>query len=259
MKKRQKIRKTIVFVMFLLFPVVMNYLSPYVIIDGAMAGVVSGSMLLFGALFLSGLLFHGRWWCAWVCPAAGMQEACTLFVDKKPKGGWRDYVKYVIWVVWIGLIAVFFISAGGILGLDPLRLTDHGISVSGPMNYIIYYFVMGLVLVFNLIGGQRAFCRYLCWMAPFLVIGRKISNLLHLPGPRLTADPGKCTSCNQCETACTMGLRVQAMVAAGRMEHSECIQCLACVDTCPSGAVTFRYGLPGKAKEKTPGNTRRAG
>ena len=254
MKKRQKVRRVIVFIMFLLFPVVLNYLSPYVIIDGAMEGMVSGSMLLFGALFI-GSLFLGRWWCAWLCPGAGIQESCTLFVTKKPKGGWRDYVKYVVWVVWIGLIAMFFISAGGILGLDPLRLINHGVSVSGPMNYIIYYGVLTLILVMSLIGGQHAFCRYLCWMAPFMVIGRKLSNLLHLPGPRLTADPGKCTSCKRCETACTMGLPVQAMVKEERMEHSECIQCLACVDICPTSAVTSRYGLPGKPKGRTAGDT----
>ena len=250
MKKRQKVRRAIVFIMFLLFPIVLNYLSPYVIIDGAMEGLVSGSMLLFG-LLLVGSLFLGRWWCAYLCPAAGMQEACTVFVSKKPKGGWRDYVKYVVWVVWIGLIAMFFISAGGILGLDPLRLTDHGISVSGPMQYIIYYGVLAIVLVFNLAGGQRAFCRYLCWMAPFMVIGRKIGNLLRLPGPRLTADPEKCTNCLQCEKACSMGLPVQSMVAQGPMEHSECIQCLACVDACPTGAVSFRYGLPKKSKKQS--------
>ena len=250
MKKRQKVRRTIVFIMFLLFPIVLNYLSPYVIIDGAMEGLVSGSMILFGLLLLSSL-FLGRWWCSWMCPGAGMQESCTLFVPKKPRGGWRDYVKYAVWAVWIGLIAVFFISAGGILGLDPLRLTDHGVSVSGPMNYIVYYGVLVLILVTSLVGGQRAFCRYLCWMAPFMVIGRKLSNLLRLPGPRLTADPGKCTGCLRCEKACTMGLPVRSMVKAGRMEHSECIQCLACVDTCPTNTVAFRYGPSRRARRQS--------
>jgi ferredoxin-type protein NapH len=250
MKKRQKVRRAIAFVMFLLFPILLNYLSPYVIIDGAMAGVVSGSMLLFGLLFV-GSLFLGRWWCAYLCPGAGMQESCTLFIEKKPKGGWRDIVKYVIWVIWIGLIAMFFISAGGILGLDPLRFTDHGVSVSGPMNYIIYYGVLSLVFLFSLIGGQHAFCRYLCWMAPFMVIGRKLSVALHLPGPRLQADPDKCISCMRCEKACSMGLKVSSMVKEDRMENSECIHCLACVDVCPSKAVSFRYGVRRKKKEAT--------
>lgn len=119
-----------------------------------------------------------------------------------------------------------------------------------PGNYIIYYFVLGLVLVFNLAGGQRSFCRYLCWMAPFVVIGRRIGDWLHLPGPRLQAAPDQCTGCRKCENACSMGLSVNSMVKAGNMEHTECIQCLACVDVCPSRAVTFRYGVKGTPKNQ---------
>ena len=37
---------------FLLFPIIMNYFSPYVIIDGASQGVVNGSFIVFGAMFL---------------------------------------------------------------------------------------------------------------------------------------------------------------------------------------------------------------
>lgn len=40
---------------FLLFPVVINYLSPYIIIDGAAAGIVNGSFLVFIGLFVSSL------------------------------------------------------------------------------------------------------------------------------------------------------------------------------------------------------------
>ena len=258
MKKRQKIRRAVIFVMFLLFPVLLYYLSPYVIIDGAMAGMVSGSMILFAAMLLSAL-FLGRWWCAWVCPAGGMQESCAAFAEKRPKGGWRDAVKYVIWALWLGVIAMFFISAGGILGLDPFRLTEHGISVTGPAGYIMYYFVLGIILVFALAGGRRAFCRYLCWMAPFMVIGRKIGNLLRLPGPRLVSDPDKCTDCLRCEGACTMGLGVHAMVKEETMEHSECIQCLACVDACPAQAVTYRYGLAGTQRGQSARDRRKAG
>ncbi|MBN1877620.1 MAG: hypothetical protein JXA33_25580 [Anaerolineae bacterium] len=32
----------------LLFPVIMNYLWPYVIIDGASQGIVNGSLIVFG-------------------------------------------------------------------------------------------------------------------------------------------------------------------------------------------------------------------
>jgi hypothetical protein len=44
---RQRTHKAILLVMFLLFPITMNYLSPYVIIDGASQGIINGSLAMF--------------------------------------------------------------------------------------------------------------------------------------------------------------------------------------------------------------------
>ena len=49
--KRQRIRKGMVILAFLSFPVTMNFLSPYVIVDGAMNGMVNGSLVMFGLMF----------------------------------------------------------------------------------------------------------------------------------------------------------------------------------------------------------------
>jgi len=48
---------------------------------GASEGIISGSFIVFGALFLSAL-FLGRGFCAWFCPLAGIQEASFLARDK---------------------------------------------------------------------------------------------------------------------------------------------------------------------------------
>jgi ferredoxin len=50
---RQRARKALVILAFLSFPITMNYLSPYVIIDGAMNGIVNGSLVMFGLMFVS--------------------------------------------------------------------------------------------------------------------------------------------------------------------------------------------------------------
>ena len=54
---RQRARKALLLLSFLAFPITMNYLSPYVIIDGASQGIVNGSLAAFGLMFLSALLF----------------------------------------------------------------------------------------------------------------------------------------------------------------------------------------------------------
>ena len=80
---RQKIRKALIIFSFLLFPITINYFSPYVIIDGASRGVVNGSFISFSLMFLSAL-FVGRLWCGWGCPAGGVRY---LLHRGRPAGG----------------------------------------------------------------------------------------------------------------------------------------------------------------------------
>ena len=115
--RRQSIRRAVILVSILLFPITMNYLSPYVIIDGASQGIINGSFVVFVLLFLSSL-FLGRLWCAWVCPAAGLQEICFTVSDKPARGGRLDWIKWGIWIIWIAIIALVSISAGGYRGIN---------------------------------------------------------------------------------------------------------------------------------------------
>ncbi|MCK4489299.1 MAG: hypothetical protein KAU23_03515 [Anaerolineales bacterium] len=56
---RQRIRKGLVILTFLSFTVTLNFLSPYVIIDGTMKGIVNRRLIMFGLIYLSSL-FLGR-------------------------------------------------------------------------------------------------------------------------------------------------------------------------------------------------------
>lgn len=242
---RQRIRSGLILFTFLLFPVVMNFLSPYVIIDGAFQGIITGSFSLFGALFVSSL-FIGRLWCSWICPAAGLQEACFLVNDRQVKGKRLNWIKWVIWFLWLAVIVLGFITAGGVKGIDVLHLTETGISVDAPEKYIIYYFVLGIVFLLSIFIGRRTFCHAGCWMAPFMITGRKIRNGLNLPALRLTAETEKCVNCQKCSQVCTMSLDVNAMVQSGIMENAECILCGKCVDTCPEHVIHYAF-KPGKS------------
>ena len=57
--RRQRIRKALIIFSFLLFPITINYFSPYVIVDGASQGIVNGSFISFTLMFLSAL-FRGE-------------------------------------------------------------------------------------------------------------------------------------------------------------------------------------------------------
>jgi ferredoxin-type protein NapH len=241
---RQRIRRALILISFLLFPITLNYFSPYLIIDGASQGVVNGSFVVFGLLFLSSLVL-GRGWCGWVCPAGGLGEACFMIQDRPARTGRADWVKWFIWVPWIILIVVTAVMAGGYRQVNLLLKTETGITMNGEtQGYIIYFFIVGLFFALSLVAGRRAVCHYVCWMAPFMIIGRWLRNRVRWPSLALRVEKDKCTSCKLCTRNCPMSLDVMGMVLAGKPEHPECILCGMCVDTCPKNVIhyTFRGG-----------------
>jgi ferredoxin-type protein NapH len=240
--KRQEIRKALILISFFLFPITIFYMSPVLIIEGAAKGIVTGSFILFGLLLVSGLVV-GRAFCGWICPGAGLQEACFPVHKRRARTGKADWIKYFLWVPWIAVIASSAIMAGGFHTIDPLFMTrrHYGISVGEPFAYLIYYFFVALIVVLAFTAGKRAFCHYACWMAPFMVIGRKIRNVLKWPSLGLRADPESCRACGSCDTICPMSLEVQNMVKKGDMENSECILCGSCADHCPSQSIRYSF------------------
>lgn len=237
--KRQRTRKTLLFISMLLFPITLNYLSPYLVIQGGFEGVLSGSALLFAGLFLSSLFF-GRAYCGWVCPVGGLQDAAAT-VNGKPVGRRLRWIKYFIWVPWLGAIAAGFVMAGGIRLIDPIYCTDYGISISQMNGVVIYFMVVAAIVTLSLTLGKRAFCHCGCWMAPFMVLGSLLKEKLRIPGLRLTADAQKCTGCKVCEKQCPMSLPVRDMVKSGKTFHTECILCGGCADRCTQGALHLGY------------------
>ena len=119
-KTRQRVRFFILMIFFLLFPVTLNYYSPVLSVFGPSQGIINGSLIVFAGLFLTSMFF-GRFWCGWLCPAGGLQEACTIIQPKRFKGGWRNLVKYGVWAFWLSMVIIMFISAGGIMGVVSLQ------------------------------------------------------------------------------------------------------------------------------------------
>ena len=147
--RRQRIRRGVILTTFILFPIIMNYFSPYVIIDGASQGIINGSFIVFGLMFLAAL-FLGRAWCGWVCPAGGLQEAATGINNGPFKTGKRDWIKWGIWLPWIGIIAAVAISAGGradaVHHLPARRWRFSAVGrVDGPPRQLPYHLLDGAV------------------------------------------------------------------------------------------------------------------
>lgn len=242
MNTRQNVRKGLILFSFFIFPAVFYYLSPVLILEASAEGVVNGSFIVFMGLFISALVL-GRGYCGWVCPAAGCQEAMFLARNKKVTMG--DLIKWMIWVPWVGAIAVLAFRSGGYREVDLFYRTTHGLSIGDVRSFVAYLIVLLLLIVLpGFLVGRRSFCHHLCWMAPFMIIGRALRNLIKWPSLRLAAESAKCLHCHKCTEHCPMSLPVEAMVEKKRVEHKECILCGTCADGCQEKAISlvFRSG-----------------
>jgi ferredoxin-type protein NapH len=199
------------------------------------------------ALLFVSSLFLGKLWCGWACPAGALQEFGAPINNRPAPGGTFDRVKWAIWVPWIGVIVVMVVRAGGYHAVDPFYHFETGVTVALPVEsgdpswYMIYYIIVILFLALAVIFGRRAGCHSICWMAPFLVPGRRIWNLGRWPALRLRAESDKCIDCRRCTRDCPMSLDVNGMVNVGDIENDECILCGTCVNNCPEDVIRFSF------------------
>lgn len=237
--KRQNVRLLILTISFLLFPVIIFYFSPYLIVLGAFQGVLAAAGIMFTLQLIFAIVFR-RALCGWACPVGGLQEIEAKSIGKPFRRRRLNVAKWVIWVPWIISIACGFIVAGGIREVDFFFHTDHGISVSDLMSLAIYFGIVLLFFIPNLFLGRRAMCHTICWMAPFMILGGKLGKALKVPQLHVVAVPDACIGCGKCDTACPMSLDVEAQAKSGRITDVECIQCAACCDACPKDVLSLK-------------------
>lgn len=241
--RRQRVRKFLLLIAFLFFPLTFYYYSPVVVLAAAAAGVASGSLILFCAQFLCAL-WLGRAFCGWACPVGAL---CEWLVDIRDRstGGRGDWLKWLIWVPWVSVLILLVTRAGGLEKVEPLYMMSHGIPLGEWSGVVAYLAVLGLVVALSLLAGRRAFCHYICWMAPGMILATRAARAIRLPSLHLVGRAEACTACGRCDAICPMSLPVSAMVLDGDVRHDECVLCHLCVDNCPRSAIDIRCGVSG--------------
>ncbi len=238
--KQMKIRALIGVISFLILPITLFYLSPVTILLGASKGIVCGSFILFSSVFVLSLVV-GRWFCGWLCPVGSFQDWLINAKDKKTKSSAWYITKFLIWLPWLLIIIALFINAGGIKSIEPGFLTKHGWSISETKYFLPYYIVFSLILLLNLSFGNRAFCHHVCWIAPFMILGQRISKSLKIKTLQVTQNSSACKGCQQCSSRCPMSIDVLKMVDPQiRQDADECILCHECIAACPEQALEMK-------------------
>lgn len=236
---RRRIRAAVSTLSVILFPVFFYYLSPVIPLMGGASGIVTGSLIVFVVLFLSAA-FLGRGFCSYACPAGALQDTAVRGGSRPfPRGG--RWLKWVVWGSWLVGLGFLFRRAGGIRGIEFAFATRGGVSVSDVSSLIAYSIVALAFLILALAFGRRAACHTVCWMAPFLVLGRSAGRALNLPSLRVRSDPESCVSCGRCETVCPMSLPVSRLLKSGEVASGDCILCGECVDACTARTLRFSW------------------
>lgn len=199
--------------------------------------VISGSLPFYflGAVALYGLAL-GRGWCGWFCPFGALND---LLAFRK-----RKFIRLLSplkMLVLVGTgVAAWWLADTWFCKLCPAAsitasLPYFGLGLVEPSTPFFLHMgalagtLVGMILV------ARFWCRYLCPMGALLSFFNRASFL----GLRLNAQ--KCHGCGLCSRACPMGI-----VPHLQGNSTNCIKCGACVNACSQGALSLRFGLPGR-------------
>ena len=226
---------------------------------------VTGSMDFNFSLYVVGFLLAvgvliGRLVCGFLCPFGLIQELIHKIPSPKFKlPQWPRYLKYVILVVFVGIMPVavtnfmgvgkpafcqYICPSGTLLGGIPLMTVNENLRqmlgwLFSWKLFLLAVIIVGCVLVY------RFFCKVICPLGAIYGVLNKVS-IYHLE-----IDESKCVHCGKCARICKMD--VNPVLTP---DSAECIRCGACAAGCPTGAIRIGFGLrkvkqaPAKQPEK---------
>jgi NosR/NirI family nitrous oxide reductase transcriptional regulator len=181
--------------------------------------------LLVWAVAILGLFLWGRGlFCGWLCPFGAMQEFAhhagrlLRLPEWNPSARWDRRLKWVKYVALAGLVAIAFIrpdAAETAAEVEPFKtaVTTFFQREWYFVAYALFWLGLGMVTF-------KGFCRYLCPLGALMALGGVLR--LHNWIPR-RAECG--TPCQLCRVRCRYG----AIERSGKIDYSECFQCLDCV------------------------------
>lgn len=182
------------------------------------------SLLIWAAAILGFVLWGRGLFCGWLCPFGAMQEFAhhlgrALRLPRiEPSARWDRRLKLVKYAALAGLVATMLIAPGHLdkaVEIEPFKtaITVFFIREWYYVAYAVFWLLLAMVTF-------KGFCRYVCPLGAVMAIG----GLLR--GRDWIARRAECgTPCQLCRVRCNYA----AIKKTGKIDYSECFQCLDCV------------------------------
>jgi NosR/NirI family transcriptional regulator, nitrous oxide reductase regulator len=182
------------------------------------------SLLLWAFVIVSLFIWGRGTFCGWLCPFGALQEFISQLGDLLRIKKWKlrsatdvklKYIKY-------GVLGIVLLSA-----LFAIPNTEQVVEVEPFKTAISLYFDRSWPYVFWAVAClalsvfvYRGYCRYICPLGAALAVAGKVRIFNWIPRK---AECG--TPCQTCRHSCGY----QAIAPVGKVDYTECFQCLDCV------------------------------
>ena len=194
---------------------------------------------LAGFLFFAVLAVVGnKLICGWACPFGALQELVfSLPILRRLK---RHKIPFAASnTARCALFIVVLLLLFGIIGGQKGLVVYHFVNPFNLFNLDIETVSVGLTIVVALalsFGAYRPFCQLIC---PFGLLSWLLERVSVF---RVRIDRERCTECGSCIRACP--LEAAKGRVAGKLFPADCFSCARCLRVCPENAIS--YGAVGR-------------
>ncbi len=258
-------------------------LNPLIWLSSLISGhaLIKGFWWGLGLLLVT--LFLGRIFCGFICPMGTIHHVISWFkpalkAERMVQANQKAPSQRFKYFLLIALLVGAFIGLNFIGLMDPISLLFRSLALAvvpglgtgirelfgwmansdikilnqlsyggevlvspvfgyGYESYRTAWFIglIFLVVLFLNRFRPRFWCRVLCPLGALLGIFSRFSIL------RLEKDHKKCTYCKSCAENCQ---GASSPMPGQEWDNAECLMCFNCFDSCPEGALSFRFRWP---------------
>lgn len=234
----------------------LSIVTPLAMLQTAMAGGSFAfllydpfSLLIWGVAILGFVLWGRGLFCGWLCPFGAMQEFAhhlgrMLRLPKiEPSALWDARLKSLKYVALAGLVAVTVFAPSYMdkaAEIEPFKtaITTFFVREWYYVAYATLWLVLGMFVF-------KGFCRYLCPLGALMAIGGVLRLRRWIPRRDECGSP-----CQLCRVKCNY----EAIAPSGKIQYSECFQCLDCVTIHDDADQCVPLILKGRAARRAPRN-----